>query len=127
MRLLVTGSREWADDAKMHDHLLTAAVEAGGYMEGPDPITLIHGGCPRGADAMADVMAQVFGWLIEVHLADWRMGKQAGHWRNQHMVNLGADLCLAFFVHGAANRGTSDCVARANEAGIPIIEIWTQP
>jgi hypothetical protein len=39
------------------------------------------------------------------------------------MVDLGADVCLAFFKTGAANRGTKDCCDRARASGIPV-RVW---
>ena len=36
------------------------------------------------------------------------------------MVDLGADVCLAFPL--GESRGTRDCMRRASEAGIPVID-----
>jgi hypothetical protein len=43
---------------------------------------------------------------------------QAGLARNRLMVELGADICLAFVRNGS--RGASHCAALAEEAGIPV-------
>lgn len=127
MRVLVTGSRDWTDLAAIAYALLdvTALV--------PDVyVTVVHGGA-RGADTLADEAAETCGWLREPHSltrADWnRDGSQAGHIRNQLMVNLGADVCLAFVMPCAKvncwiephdSHGTADCIARAKRAGIPV-------
>jgi hypothetical protein len=81
------------------------------------------------------------GWLTkpEVHPARWhdpcrpecepdhrRPGRNGGastcpaqgNYRNQHMVDLGARICLAFPL--PSSRGTYDCMARAEAAGIPV-------
>jgi len=82
---------------------------------------LVHGDASRGADRMARDFAQAMWWLQEeAHPADWSWGSPtAGHERNQAMVDLGADVCLAF-IQGES-RGTRDCIKRARQAGIPVI------
>src|SRR6266851_576424 len=110
MRILVTGSREWTD----WETIQRALQEAG---DG-DWNTLIHGDCSTGADSIADNFGCFCCWEIERYPADWaKYGKAAGPVRNQEMVDAGADICLAFFQPGAANRGTADCVSRAEKAG----------
>lgn len=110
MRLLVTGSRDWTD----YEHIYRV-------LEGfPKDTQLVHGGA-RGADLLAHKAALKLGWLEpEVHKADWNsFGKRAGSLRNQAMVDLGADLCLAFPLE--QSRGTWDCIQRAERADIPVI------
>lgn len=141
-RILVTGSRSWTDRQRLEDALLLAwhdALEAG-----HTGIVVVHGTAP-GADTYADIWARTHatgGVLVDPHAADWETcgpdcpppGRHrklrgtkgdycptAGHRRNQHMVDLGADLCLAF-PHGKAT-GTHDCMDRARSAGIRIWEI----
>jgi hypothetical protein len=116
VRILVTGSREWTDWQLTSKALLDATL-------GVDwrKVTLVHGDCPSGLDRMADQLARSMGMTPEPHPADWdRHGRAAGPIRNQEMVDLGADICLAFFHPAAENRGTSDCAARAKRAGIPV-------
>lgn len=124
-RVLVTGSRNWADRAVIDD-FLTALVAANIFHD--RTTIVVHGACPTGADAMADDWAR---WhsarspLIEVerHPADWaRYGRSAGPIRNAAMVNLGADLCLAFIRDGS--RGATGCATLAEAAGIPVRR-WT--
>jgi hypothetical protein len=38
--------------------------------------------------------------------------------RNQHMVSLGADLCLAFIANNSP--GATGCMKMAHRAGIPV-------
>jgi hypothetical protein len=113
-RLLVTGSRFWSDRAVIHDALFAAWRELG-----PNTV-LIHGACHLGgADIIADEIWKGQGLLTEPHPADWkRYGKDAGPIRNQEMVDLGADLCLAFPL--GRSTGTRDCALRAALAGIPV-------
>jgi hypothetical protein len=120
-RVLVTGSRDWEDRAAIDD-FLTALAAANTFHN--RTTVIVHGACPRGADQMADDWAR---WhanrspLIEVerHRANWEInGKRAGFIRNQFMVNLGADVCLAFIRDGS--RGASHTAALAEQAGIPV-------
>ena len=116
MRILVTGSREWDSYSTVMLALFDAAWDAA-------DVTVIHGGA-TGADSQAALVASIEGWRVEEHPAEWaKWGQNAGPKRNQEMVDAGADICLAFLKKGAANRGTRDCIGRAEAAGIPIRRI----
>lgn len=126
MRILVTGSRNMTDYSKMVI-AMTSALETL-YREYPDnnEFIVVHGGA-TGADTLAgDFVSQAKSYLKnkgytvkeEVHPADWDLGKYAGPIRNQRMVDLGADICLAF--PSADSRGTKDCIRRATRASIPV-------
>ena len=109
-RILVTGSRDWGDVQTLENAL---AAYVG------DEVTLVSGACPTGADLLAEVFAKRAGWEVERHPADWdKRGKAAGPLRNQEMVDLGADVCVAFPL--GESRGTRDCMSRAEGAGIPV-------
>lgn len=135
-RVLVTGSRSWSDEQAIRDALATIISQ-----HGPENVTVVHGACPRGADAIADHIASAWGGglTVERHRANWdtcgprcqpshhRTGvlgntycRYAGNARNQHMVDLGADLCLAFIRDNS--RGATDCARRARAAGIEVKE-----
>jgi hypothetical protein len=118
-RVLVTGSRDWTDQAAIWQALAAVVRELP-----PDrDLVLVHGACPRGADEMAHQWACGFGGTIEAHPANWVInGKRAGFIRNAHMVNLGADVCLAFIKDGS--RGASHTARLAEESGIPT-KRWT--
>lgn len=115
IRILITGSRTWTNRNLIGMELIQAAVElAGAYA----PIILVSGACPRGADRIAEELAEGWGWTVERHPADWTAhGKAAGFIRNQQMVDLGADMCLAFVRDGS--RGATHCGQAAERAGIP--------
>jgi hypothetical protein len=113
-RVIVTGSREWPDRAAV-EHALGAAFKAF------RPIVVITGGCPTGADRMAEEWARRAGVEVEVWPADWRAhGRAAGPIRNAAMVAAGARICLAFPLPGGRSRGTEGCIALAEAAGIPV-------
>ena len=108
MRILVTGSRHHTDAS-----LVAAAFDR----LSPGPHIVVHG-LAKGADALCAQDADRRGWRSEGHPADWSQGRSAGPVRNQHMVDLGADVCFAFPLRGS--RGTFDCAKRARAAGIPV-------
>ena len=125
-RILVTGSRHRTDE-KIFDALSDAYA---GIRRSHDRLVVVHGGA-SGADSAAvewvavDAGGDPYGVVAEPHPADWTRGPKAGPERNQKMVDLGADLCLAF--PGAADsRGTWDCLRRAVAAGIET-RIYPEP
>ena len=81
-RLLVTGSRTWTDTPAIEQAL---AVILDRHPEG---VLLVHGACPRGADAItAAYAARTPGYQIEAHPADWRRyGRVAGHRGNAELA-----------------------------------------
>jgi hypothetical protein len=125
-RVLVTGSRTWPKPELVClalDGAFCEATNAGRLM------TLVHGACPQGADAQAVdwhlyMVARDLPVKVEPHPANWTLnGKRAGFIRNAHMVNLGADLCLAFIKDGS--RGASHTARLAEAAGIPVRRFTT--
>jgi len=132
-RILVTGSRLWADRYRVETAIREVCVRQGWKN------TVVICGAATGADMCAAVSARAMGLRVEQHTADWqRHGKAAGPLRNQAMVDAGADLCLAFMLPcprsdcGVAPRphdshGATDCVRRAEAAGIPVREFRPHP
>jgi Protein of unknown function (DUF2493). len=58
MRILVTGSRDWEGiQAQEKIHAVLAAAQALAEQLGC-PLTVVHGDCPTGADAIADRWAR---------------------------------------------------------------------
>lgn len=115
-RILVTGSRYLTIGGPIGQALCDVWDDMGRPLDA----TLVHGGA-RGADTMAEESWVANGLPVERHLAKWHLyGSAAGPRRNQEMVDLGADVCLAFYLYGAENRGTSDCAERARLAGIQV-------
>ena len=114
MRILITGSRGWEDWQTIAKAMADEILAAGASKE--DTI-IVHGACPKGADKLADIIAKRWEANIESHPADWNThGKAAGFIRNSHMVNLGADVCLAFIKDGS--NGATHTANEAQKAGI---------
>ena len=128
MRILVTGSRDWTNRELVASAIVSLQsefAEKGYDSEGrfvdwlTDGWTIVHGACPTGADAMADDFAVTSFMNVERHPADWkRWGKSAGFRRNAEMVQLGADVCLAFIRN--KSRGATMTADLAAKAGIPL-------
>ena len=119
-RILVTGSRYWANETRIREELLKQFVRFK-----PQSETILVNGGATGADSLAAHVWGKAGLPVETHYAEWDThGKAAGPIRNQKMVDLGADVCLAFFKVGEENRGTTHCANAAAKAGIPVIEVW---
>lgn len=124
-RVLITGSRGWKDRTTIWTALKTELDRS------PDELVVVHGGA-QGADDIADRWASGMnqeGWPVwgEVHRPDYDqyLPKFAPLRRNEHMVRLGADICLAFPLEGGT--GTRHCMSRAYAAGIPVINFGYQP
>lgn len=137
MRVLVTGSRDWEGQCRVWEELDLCLTDA--VMNGVR-LVVVHGDCPTGADRYARLWVQrrravsvAQGYASSVveerYPAQWRLlGKRAGYVRNAMMVDLGADLCLAFLAPCSkpmcqqpqphASHGASHTVALARGAGI---------
>lgn len=115
-RILVTGSRDWADPSGIYDAIINLKEW---HPFAWEDIIIVHGDCPTGADAQAQAFAEANGIKTERHPADWKAyGRAAGPYRNQKMVDLGADIVLAFKNPGS--KGTQDCIDRAKKAGLNV-------
>jgi hypothetical protein len=127
-RLIVTGSRDWTDAARVWGALTALAEQV-------DSLVVVHGAAGRGVDMMAhrwvarQQAAGRHGIIEEPHPADWdRLGRRAGMLRNAAMVKPGADACWCWLMpcsqrgcqrtgpHGS--HGGSDCAGRAEAADI---------
>lgn len=137
MRILVTGSRDWTDRDTLNE-ALNNVVDAWVNFEQQrfltEGVTLVSGRCRTGADKMAEEWAEpIFHVDIEPHPADWAIGNSAGFRRNADMVNLGADVCVAFLMpctkKACAHKpvhwshGTAHTMGLADKAGITVIPV----
>jgi hypothetical protein len=129
MRVIICGSRNWEGitaRARIHNILgdLWAFARALGQ-----PLTIIHGDCPTGVDAIADAWARRRsdeGIQVRAWPAEWdRLGKAAGPVRNSNMALAGADMCIAFLRDDS--RGTKDMIYKAQARYIPTFVINWDP
>lgn len=144
-RVILTGSRTWKPGTQTITQygwpgLLADVLDNAALAAAENPacrgLLLVHGACRRGADAIGDWWAcdrRRRGWPVDVerHPADWSAyGRRAGIVRNQAMVRLGGDVCLAFVAecgdrkcarprpHGS--HGATNCADLAEAAGIHV-------
>jgi hypothetical protein len=112
MRILITGSRD------LRDYALVRGILSD-YNGHYGPVVVVHGAA-TGADHLAHAAAKSLAMKPEPHFPDYDRypPNEAPKKRNQLMVDLGADVCLAFPTKNS--RGTWDCVNRAKAAGIPV-------
>ena len=137
-RMLITGSRSWKDIRPIDQAIYDMAMEAAQL--GKD-LVVIHGAA-AGADKLAQSVVtgrRSAGWIHlheEAHPAPWdapciercRPGHRrwrstggdycpaVGRYRNELMVNLGADACFAFIKDQSP--GATRCAKLAEAAGI---------
>lgn len=131
-RVLITASREWEDRDAVFDVLFGEMAHG--------PIIIVHGDCPTGGDADAQAFHLKYwrqGAGVERHPAKWRdclpscyhkpryrrdgtlYCPAAGNYRNQEMVDLGADVCHGFPLR--QSKGTWHCMNAAEKADILVI------
>ncbi|KIA73445.1 hypothetical protein ANMWB30_23720 [Arthrobacter sp. MWB30] len=142
-RILVTGSREWRDEATVEQALDGALALLGTVLTEEAGMTLVHGDA-RGLDRLAAAAAAGRGWQVEGYPAQWGTHTSAcpawhvspapkpscamaGHRRNHEMIALGADLVIAFPMgteSSGQSRGTWGCTHTAIKAGLPTLVVW---
>lgn len=117
LRILVTGSRAWRDRDAVFHALLAAWAETDRA-----PLTVVHGAA-RGADSIANEWAETMRGLGHAVTAERYPARRfpSPRTRNQHMVNLGALICLSFAQRW--DSGTGMCARMARRAGIPVVDV----
>jgi len=144
-RIIVTGSRSWTATERIAFELGHAIGSLGAQ---PEDVTVVHGAALSGADAIAERIARSMGCVTERHPADWNAPCDArckpghrkrrangsdfcpaqGMYRNQEMVDAGADITLAFIDRCESrgcegkgphwSHGSTQCASLASSAGI---------
>jgi hypothetical protein len=117
MRVLVTGSRNWTESWPVEMAIYSLRFRAEW-----SALTIVHGGA-EGADALADYWAETYGIRREPHYPqDHRgKGKPAPLARNDHMLDSGIDLVLAFMLGTPERGGTLYTVNGAKMRGLPLV------
>lgn len=116
LRILVTGSREWTD----RDAIRAALLDTLSTYTTIGAPQLVHGAA-KGADTIAEEEWEAFAWPLAEPERYPARDFASPRARNQHMVNLGATVCLAFAQSWTS--GTGMCARMARRAGIPVIDV----
>lgn len=114
MRLAVVGPRKWTNRKLMFKHLGAWHKQYG------TDLHIVSGGCPNGADKIAEDWARQKGVPFTIHPAKWHdaegaLNKAAGFMRNAKIVE-DCDVLLAFWDFSSA--GTADTLTKMR---------WLQP
>lgn len=82
---------------------------------------IVSGGCPKGGDRFAEIIAKRYGITIVIHYADWNGpdGKRAGFVRNSDIAQE-CDVLLALVALDRTG-GTEDTIKKAVALGKQII------
>lgn len=87
------------------------------YQEGD---IIVSGGCPRGGDRFAEIIAKQLGVPIKIHPAQWEVyGKAAGFIRNQFIAD-DADVIIACVAPDRTG-GTEDTLKKALDKEIILV------
>ena len=115
-RVIIAGSRSFRNFnllVNKCDKILSAVQE---------PIVIVSG-TAQGADRLGERYAELRGYGIDRHPAQWeKFGKSAGYKRNVEMAK-SADALIAFPV--GATRGTQHMIKIATDTGMPVRVIQT--
>ena len=112
-RLLVCGSRRWADVAPIDQEIRLKRAELEVVIEGE----------AAGADTIARQVAERYGVSVLPFPADWKThGRQAGILRNLAMLREGRPSSVVAFTDHFENRrsGTRHMCRIAVQAGLPV-------
>ena len=102
----IVGSRRRCDSVKDYDAVKQCLLKIA-----KDGDVIVSGGCPKGADRYAEILAKVHGLSITIHYPNWRRyGRGAGLKRNT-LVAQDADILIAC-VAPDRKGGTEDTIKK---------------
>jgi len=79
-------------------------------------VSLVSGGCPKGADRFAEILAKKHNIPIKIHVAEWdKYGKKAGFKRNTYIAR-DAEILIAC-VASDRTGGTEDTISKYLKMG----------
>ncbi len=77
--------------------------------------SIVSGGCPKGGDRFAEIIASVEEVPITIHKADWKLGRHAGFLRNTTIAEE-SDVLIAC-VADDRKGGTEDTINKFQRLG----------
>ncbi|RLI55214.1 MAG: hypothetical protein DRP09_10390 [Candidatus Thorarchaeota archaeon] len=80
-----------------------------------DGDTFVSGGCPKGGDRFAEIIAKELGISIRIHYPDWSKGRYAGLERNT-LIARDADVLIALIAPDRRG-GTEDTIRKFKAMG----------
>jgi hypothetical protein len=106
---IVAGGRDFSDQETLFRVLDQYVV---------DDDKVVHGGCPRGVDSLAQTWAENNNFDVSAYPADWHtFGRSAGPRRNAVMAQE-SDGLIAFW--DGKSRGTRNMIDNALEHGLEV-------
>lgn len=110
----IVGSRRRDSDK---DYGRTCLAFSKVYLQGD---RIVSGGCPKGGDRFAEIIAKQDGLTITIHYPDWdRHGKSAGFIRNS-LIAEDCDILIAVVAEDRTG-GTEDTIKKAKKLGKKVI------
>ena len=111
-KIAIVGSRNFNDYSLIEEVVQKRYIENLGLCS--EDVTIISGGA-RGADSLAEKLANCRGYRMIVFPAEWgKYGKKAGMIRNQYIIE-NADVVFAFW--DGKSPGTANSISLARRFG----------
>lgn len=118
LRVIVAGSRDFADYALLEQSLNEAKKDWSGYDQ-----FIIVSGCARGADTLGERYAKEHGLEVHRYPANWDLyGQSAGYRRNLQMA-ANADALVAFRVGNSKGTTHMINIAWGNGLLVKVVEV----
>ena len=106
--IIGTRSRDTKEDLKKVEEAFRLIIDA---LANPWYVTVISGGCPKGGDRFAEVLANHYNVKIEIFYANWAAhGKAAGFIRNTDIARE-SDILVACVAKDRKG-GTEDTISK---------------
>ena len=116
LKLIVAGSRGWADYDTLKVHLNEILADL--YIDNPFEVVTIVSGTAKGADQLGERFAEEYNYLVQKFPADWKKeGKKAGVLRNIQMAKV-ADACVVFW--DGESKGTKHMIEAAKQHNLTL-------
>ena len=116
-------SRDELTDLRALKEVLRSYFESNNIIPCRNTLMIVSGGCPKGGDRFAEILAKSWGVSILIHYPAWsREGKSAGFLRNSNIVQ-DSDVLFAV-VSKLRSGGTEDTIRKMYELCKPVYEVF---